>query len=87
MLARNGTRPGEQFVEDHAKAVNVSAPVDAMRSPHCLFRGHVEGSTRDKPLFSAACLILGKRQPKINQYRHPIGRENDVVRFDVAMND
>ena len=35
----------------------------------------------------AACLVLGKRQTEIDQHRHPVVSEDNVVWLDVPVNE
>ena len=52
-----------------------------------LFRRHIQGSAGDKSLFAAACLVLGKGQAEVDQHGRAFGGKNDVVWFDVPVND
>ena len=87
MLARNGTRPGEQLVEHHAQAVDVGAAVDAVGRARGLFRRHVPRGAGDESLFAAACLVLAQGEAEVHQHRRAFGGENDVGRLDVAVDD
>ena len=88
--------PGQQFVKQHAQAVNVAARVNVQAAQFRLLRAHVGGRADD--LFVSGkkrfvrqrhCLRrLGDAEINDLRHRHAIvERDEDVGRLDVAMDD
>ena len=81
--ARNGCRPDQQLVEDHAQAEDVAAAIDPMPFATGLLGTHVGG--RPGVAWPLADVLLPQGQPEIGHERLAAPVEQDVARLDVPM--
>ncbi len=77
----------QELVQHDAQAIEVGAPVDAVRRSPGLFGRHVLGGTRDATLLFPARLLFAQREAEVHQHRHAIAGDDDVRGFDVAVDD
>jgi hypothetical protein len=77
----------QQLIQHNAQTVDVRAAVDAMRHTPGLFGRHVVRGAGDETLLAAARTVLAEREAEVHQHRRPPGSEDDVLRFDVAVDD
>ena len=82
-----GQTARQQFVQHHAQAIEVGAPVDAMCRARSLFGRHVVGRPGDEALLARARLLVAQRETEVDQHRPALGGEQDVRGFDVAVDD
>lgn len=74
----------EQLVKDHAQAEDVGTPVHAMGLGAGLFGAHVPWRTGD--CRTLAKILFLQREPEIDHVWLARPVQQDVRRFDVAMN-
>ena len=77
----------QQLVQHDAQAIEVGAPVDAVRRALGLFGRHVVGRPQEEALLARTCLLFAQREAEVHQHRPALGREQDVRGFDVAVDD
>ena len=90
-----GTERGpacQQLVKNRSKGVDVGKRPDLMRLAGRLLRGHVAGSADHRPglrLSQAGERRVGEllRQAEVRHLRHPGGRQKDVRRLQIAVDD
>lgn len=88
-------RPGQQLVEQHAKRVDVAAPVDLDAAQFRLLRAHVRRGPDELPVrreqrLLRQTLVRGLGDPEINDlgdWGPVVKRDQHVGRLDVAMDD
>ena len=96
VLALEGAPARQAFVETATERPDVRAPIDHL--PTRLFRAHVgrcpehhalsSGVTRGDCRFGAVVrCVEGLRQAEVQQLHTLVGRDRDVCRFEVPMDD
>jgi hypothetical protein len=79
---------GEHLVENRPQRINIDRRADRPGPAECLFRGHVAGgadrSTADGELRAT---LDAASQAEVRDLRCTVGREKDVRRFQIAVND
>ena len=94
-FASNGVLPGQQFVEQHAQAVDVAARVDVQPAHLRLLRTHVSRRADElvqlrvnRRVRQPAFRRLGDAEIDHLRHRHAVvQRHEDVRRLDVAVDD
>ena len=82
-FAVEGEVPGQRLVQHDADGVPVTGR--RHRLPRGLLRRHVGDRAKQVDAQMALIAIQFRRQTKIEQHDAPLGRDEDVARFDVAM--
>ncbi len=78
--------PGQQFIEDHAEAVEVRLRPDLVHPTHGLLRRHVGGRAHD---LAGQCgpHVVAAGQAEVHDDRLAASRDEDVGRLQIAVND
>ena len=86
-IAAGIRQPSRQhFIERGAEAVNVRPRIDSFRIP-CLFRRKICRRAHHHIGLGHPGVRVLLRDPQIGEFDHPLFREHDVVRLDVAVDD
>ena len=85
VAAIEGQVAGQQFVADHAEAVEIGASVDVEAA--CLFGTHVAGRTHGRALARDPQVVAVVRDAEIGEQRTLVLVEQHVLGLDVAMHD
>ena len=86
----NGRSPGNRVIERAAEAVNIAANIGAARVHRLFGRDVIEGAERHAGLRQAAIYRVRFEVPceaHIDDLRPPARRDDDIRRFNVAVND
>ena len=79
--------PSQQLVEHYAQREDVAAMVDARTLRSDLLGAHVQVGADELTALRQGRGVLDARQPEVPQLRPTLGREQDVLRLDVAVDD
>jgi hypothetical protein len=84
-ITGEGLPPGEHLIEHHSKREDIGALVNALTRD--LFRRHVTWSPEDLASLCNTRLTAHPGYPEIGNLGRAIGKDLDVVRFDVAVDN
>ena len=76
---------GQQFVQHRAQAIHIRAGIDEMPLPARLLGAHI--GQRAGIRWPAAEILVAQGQSEVGDDGPPLRFEQDVTRFDIAMNE